>query len=86
MQVSLPNGLKGTVTRAEASDVFDASSSSASAIAKAEGAKARKLAAAESDSEDLSSSEEDEEEEEAEKLSLLDMFQVGGLYKLDIPQ
>ena len=64
LTVSLPNGLKGTVARAEASDVFPSTG-------------AKKADAAEDSQSDEDSEEEEEEEEAGEELSLRSMFEVG---------
>ena len=69
LTVSLPNGLKGTVTRAEASDVL-------APVAKRKGGK--KDAGDESESESESESEEEETDQE---LDLTSMFRVGQILR-----
>ena len=72
LTVSLPNGLKGTVTRAEASDVL-------APVAKRKGGK--KDAGDESESESESESEEEETDQE---LDLTSMFRVGQILRCKV--
>jgi len=77
LTVSLPNGLKGTVTRAEASDVL------------APASKRGKKGSYGNESSEASESEsesEEEDEDEDERLDLTSMFQVGQILRCKVRQ
>ena len=77
LTVSLPNGLKGTVTRAEASDVLAPAS---------KGGKKGPDGDDPSEASESESESEEEDEDEDERLDLTSMFQVGQILRCKVRQ